>query len=103
MFFDEYNFGLSGEANVIFGIESYIPRSFSFNGTINLFGGSINPFEFSVRLLGLENYVESIIGLDGPLNLARIIDHFKYFFDKIKNMFNIDDGELLLINLLNSL
>jgi hypothetical protein len=92
LFFEEYNFGMSGETNVIFGTESYIPRSFSFNGTVNLFGGSINALEFNVRMQGLEKYIESIVGLDGPLNFGRLIEHFRFFFEKIKKFFNIDEG-----------
>lgn len=95
LFFDEYNFGLSGESNVIFGTESYIPRSIFFNGTINLFGNSVNPFEFNVRLQGLEKYIESIFGLDGPLNFERLIDKFGFVYDKIKSLFYFDSGEFV--------
>lgn len=95
MFFDEYNFGLTGESNVVFGIESYIPRSISFNGTINLFGGSINPFEFNIRMQGLEKYIESLIGLESPLNFGKMIDKFSYIYDKIKTFINIDDGRIV--------
>lgn len=94
LFFDEYNFGLSGESNVIFGIESYLPRSIYFNGTINLFGNSVNPFEFNVRMQGLEKYVESIFGLDGPLNFDRMLEKFGFVFDKIKSIFSFDEGEI---------
>jgi Domain of unknown function (DUF1943)/Domain of Unknown Function (DUF1081) len=90
LFFEEYNFGLTGESNLIFGVESYLPRSFSFNGTINLFGGSVNPFEFNVRMQGMEHYVESIIGLDGPLNFERIIEKFRFIYDKFKSFIDID-------------
>lgn len=91
LFFDEYNFGFSGESNVIFGIESYLPRSVSFNGTINLFGASVNPFEFNIRMQGLENYVESIFGLDGPLNFDRMLDRFGFIYGYIKNFFNFEN------------
>jgi len=93
LFFDEYNFGLTGESNVVFGIESYIPRSIFFNGTINLFGNSVNPFEFNIRMQGLEKYVESIFGLDGPLNFDRMMDKFGFVYDKFKSIFNFDYGE----------
>lgn len=90
LFFDEYNFGLSGESNVIFGTESYLPRSVFFNGTINLFGNSMNPLEFSMRLQGMEKYVESIFGLDGPLNFDRMVDKFGFLYEKIKSLFTFD-------------
>jgi hypothetical protein len=95
LFFDEYNFGVTGESNVIFGTESYIPRSISFNGTINLFGGSINPFEFNVRMQGLEKFIESIFGLDGSFNFAKIVDRFRSYFDIIKGYLDsyVDFGE----------
>lgn len=93
LFFDEYNFGVSGESNVIFGTESYIPRSIFFNGTINMFGNSMNPLEFNIRLQGLEKYVESIFGLDGPLNFDRLIDKFGFVYEKIKNLFHFDSGK----------
>lgn len=93
LFFDEYNFGLTGESNVIFGIESYFPRSVSFNGTINLFGGSINPFEFNVRIKGLEKYIESIVGIDGPLNFERLVEKFRFIYDAITSYINIDNGK----------
>lgn len=95
LFFDEYNFGLSGESNVIFGIESYLPRSIGFNGTINLFGNSVNPFEFNIRIQGMEKYIESIFGLEGPLNFDRMLDKFGFLYDKIKSIFNFDYGEIL--------
>lgn len=92
LFFDEYNFGISGESNVIFGTESFLPRSLFFNGTINLFGNSVNPFEFNIRMQGLEKYVESIFGLDGPLNFDRMMDNFGFVYDKIKSMLSFDHG-----------
>lgn len=91
LFFDEYNFGVSGEANVIFGTNSYIPRSFSFNGTVNLFGGSMNPFEFNVRMQGLEKYIESIFGIDAPLNFDKLVHNFKFLYEKIKSFFDFDE------------
>lgn len=94
LFFDEYNFGMSGESNVIFGTDSYLPRSLFFNGTINLFGNSMNPFEFNIRMQGLEKYVESIFGLDGPLNFDRMIDKFRFVFDKIKSLFYLENGKI---------
>lgn len=96
LFFEEYNFGVTGESNVIFGIESYIPRSISFNGTVNLFGGSINPFEFNIRMQGLEKKMESIFGLEGSLNFARIMEVLKSYFGIVREFLeNYIDFDLL--------
>lgn len=94
LFFDEYNFGLSGESNVIFSTESYLPRSMFFNGTINLFGNSMNPFEFNIRIQGMEKYIESIFGIDAPLNIERMLDKLGLVYDKLKSLFTFDNGEL---------
>lgn len=91
LFFEEYNFGVSGESNVIFGTESFLPRFVQFNGTINLFGNSLNPLEFALRIRGMEKYIESIFGLNGPLNLEKLLDKFGFIFEKLKNMFNVED------------
>lgn len=89
LFFDEYNFGLSGESNVIFGT-SYLPRSVSFNGTINLFGNSVNTLEFNIRIQGMEKYIESIFGIEGPLNFDRLVDKFGFILEKFRSMFSFD-------------
>lgn len=91
LFFEEYNFGVSGESNVIFGTESFLPRSIQFNGTMNLFGNSLNPVEFALRIRGMEKYIESIFGLNGPLNFEKLMDKFGFIFEKLKNMFNVED------------
>lgn len=84
IFFDEYNFGASSEANLIFGTESYIPRTISLNFTADLFGESVNLFEISARMQGFEHMVESIFGPKGPLNTEKLVDQFKF----LKNYFN---------------
>lgn len=91
LFFEEYNFGISGESNVIFATESYLPRSIQFNGTINLFGNSLNPLEFALRIQGMEKYIETIFGLNGPLNFDKLVDKFGAVFEKIKSMFSVED------------
>lgn len=92
LFFEEYNFGISGESNVIFGTESYLPRYIQFNGTINLFGNSLNPLEFAMRIKGMESYIESIFGLNGALNFDKLIDKFGFVFENFKNLFNFEDN-----------
>jgi hypothetical protein len=39
------------ESNVIFSPKSYLPRSATFNVTVDLFGESVNIFEVSCLLL----------------------------------------------------
>ncbi|KAL9926249.1 apolipoprotein lipid transfer particle isoform 1-T7 [Glossina fuscipes fuscipes] len=68
LFFDEYNFGTTTDLNLIFGTDSYLPRTFSLNFTAELFGQSVNFFDFSARAEGFEELVTSIFGPKGPLN-----------------------------------
>lgn len=68
LFFDEYNVGASGEGNLIFGTDSYMPRSASLNFTVDLFGESINIFEVNAYMQGFEHMVEGMFGPKGPLS-----------------------------------
>ncbi|XP_017025668.1 uncharacterized protein Apoltp [Drosophila kikkawai] len=68
LFFDEYNFGTTTDANVIFGTDSYLPRIASLNFTADLFGQSVNFFEFTARAEGLEEMAASAFGPKGPLS-----------------------------------
>ncbi|XP_034669576.1 uncharacterized protein LOC117902369 [Drosophila subobscura] len=68
LFFDEYNFGTTTDANLIFGTDSYLPRIASVNFTADLFGQSVNFFEFSARAEGLEELVAGAFGPKGPFN-----------------------------------
>ncbi|KAH8289923.1 hypothetical protein KR018_003642 [Drosophila ironensis] len=68
LFFDEYNFGTTTDANVIFGTDSYLPRIASLNFTADLFGQSVNFFEFTARAEGLEQLVSNAFGPKGPLH-----------------------------------
>lgn len=54
--------------NLIFGTDSYLPRMASLNFTADLFGRSVNFFEFTARAEGFEELVSSIFGPKGPLN-----------------------------------
>lgn len=60
LFFDEYNIGSSSDANLIFGTDSYLPRSATYNFTVDLFGESVNIFEVSAYMQGFEHIVEGI-------------------------------------------
>ncbi|KAH9633240.1 hypothetical protein HF086_017932, partial [Spodoptera exigua] len=82
MFFDQYNAGGNYEANVVFTPDSYIPRSFSLNLTVDMFGESINLFEMKARGEGFERYFESYFGNNGPLNknkLTEKISNLRFF------------------------
>lgn len=68
MFFDEYNFGVNSDSNVIFSTDSYLPRSVNFNFTVDLFGESVNLLELSARMEGFEHFVESLFGPKGDYN-----------------------------------
>ncbi|XP_043065229.1 LOW QUALITY PROTEIN: uncharacterized protein LOC108101203 [Drosophila ficusphila] len=68
LFFDEYNFGTTTDANVIFGTDSYLPRIASLNFTADLFGQSVNFFEFTARAEGLEELAANAFGPKGPLS-----------------------------------
>ncbi|XP_053663269.1 uncharacterized protein LOC128712401 [Anopheles marshallii] len=73
LFFDEYNFGLTVDSNVIFSTESYLPRSVRLNLTTDLFGESINFLELNVRLEGLEDSVHRFFGPNGTYS-AKIVN-----------------------------
>nr|XP_003701542.2 PREDICTED: uncharacterized protein LOC100880818 isoform X1 [Megachile rotundata] len=76
-FSEEYNFGGNYQGNLIFSSKSYIPRTASFNLTFDLFGESVNVFELTTRLEGLEYYAEKFFGPDGPYNNEKMSDYFK--------------------------
>ncbi|XP_016937028.3 uncharacterized protein Apoltp [Drosophila suzukii] len=68
LFFDEYNFGTTTDANLIFGTDSYLPRIASLNFTADLFGQSVNFFELTARAEGLEELAANAFGPKGPLS-----------------------------------
>ncbi|KAH8395625.1 hypothetical protein KR222_003717 [Zaprionus bogoriensis] len=68
LFFDEYNFGTTTDANLIFGTDSFLPRIASVNFTADLFGQSVNFFEFSARAEGFEELAANAFGPKGPFN-----------------------------------
>ncbi|KAI4492782.1 hypothetical protein M0804_002573 [Polistes exclamans] len=76
-FSEEYNFGANHQSNLIFSPKSYIPRIASFNMTIDLLGESVNLFEVSMRMEGLEYYAENFFGPDGPYSNEKVSNHFK--------------------------
>lgn len=92
LFFDDYNFGFTSDSNLIFGTDSYIPKSLSLNFTADVFGESINFFELDTRLEGYEHLFESIFGPKGPLNGDVIREKFKILYDKLMNSTSDDDS-----------
>jgi hypothetical protein len=87
-FSEEYNFGANYQTNLIFSPKSYIPRTVSFNLTLDLFGESVNFFEINMRAEGLEFYAENLFGPSGPFSSVKVADHFRQFlrhFRSIKN------------------
>lgn len=93
LFFDEYNVGVSSDANLIFGTDSYMPRSASYNFTVDLFGESVNIFEVSAYMQGFEQMVEGIFGPRGPLssrgfseNVENVRNYFKNKLAPYKGM-----------------
>ena len=90
LFFDEYNFGVTAESNVIFGTDSFLPRSLFLNLTMNLFGESINGLEVNTRVEGFEQYMEQLFGLKGPLNYDSLMDKLDMIITYFKNRFHFD-------------
>lgn len=77
LFFDEYNFGITSDASLIFGTDSYIPRSASYNFSMDLFGESVNMFEVSAYVQGFEHLIEGVFGPHGPLSTKGFTDQLK--------------------------
>ncbi|XP_058818906.1 uncharacterized protein LOC131681859 [Topomyia yanbarensis] len=89
LFFDEYNFGVTTDANVIFSADSYLPRTGSLNLTADLFGESINFLELNARAEGFEYLVESIFGPTGPLNTKKV----KEYASAVTSLFSSESEE----------
>lgn len=89
LFFDDYNFGVATDANLIFSTESYLPKTASLNLTADLFGESVNFLELNARAEGFEYLVESIFGPTGPLNSKKI----KEYTTVVSSLFNSESEE----------
>lgn len=93
LFFDEYNVGLNSDANLIFGTDSYMPRSASYNFTVDLFGESVNVFEVSAYMQGFEHMIEGIFGPRGPLStkgFSEKVDAVKQYFKEKVNPYKAE-------------
>ena len=84
-FSEEYNFGANYQTNLIFSPKSYIPRTASFNMTLDLFGESVNVFEMDMRAEGLEFYAENLFGPNGPFSGVKVADHFHQFLRQFRS------------------
>ncbi|XP_026671389.1 uncharacterized protein LOC108627461 isoform X2 [Ceratina calcarata] len=84
-FSEEYNFGANYQGNLIFSPKSYIPRSATFNLTFDLFGESVNVFEMTTRLEGLEYYAEKFFGPDGPYGNEKVSSFFKHLLRSFRS------------------
>lgn len=84
-FSDEYNVGANYQTNLIFSPSSYVPRTVTMNATVDVFGESINAFEVSVRLEGIEYYAENFFGPDGPFSGSKVSGHFASFLKSLRS------------------
>ncbi|XP_070169221.1 uncharacterized protein Apoltp isoform X2 [Polyergus mexicanus] len=78
-FSEQYNIGANYQTNLIFSPKSYVPRSFTFNVTADLLGQSVNLFEITARMEGLEYYAENLFGPNGMYSNERISNHLQNF------------------------
>lgn len=84
LFFDEYNFGVNSDTNVIFSTDSYLPRTVNLNYTVDLFGESVNLLELSARMEGFEHFVEGLFGPKGDYNRKFFKDKMDFIPDFIR-------------------
>lgn len=84
LFFDEYNFGVNSDSNVIFSTDSYLPRTMNLNFTVDLFGESVNLLELSARMEGFEHFVESLFGPKGDYNRNWFKDKMAFIPDFLR-------------------
>lgn len=84
-FSEEYNVGANYQTNVIFSPKSYIPRSFTFNVTADLLGQSVNLFEITTRMEGLEYYAENLFGPAGIYSNEKVSNYLKSFLRRFRS------------------
>lgn len=71
-FWEDLNVGGGLDSNIIFTEESFLPKSGMLNLTVQLFGESVNIFEFGMRTHGIEQLLEKFFGPDGYLPDNRV-------------------------------
>ncbi|XP_025074116.1 uncharacterized protein LOC105427375 [Pogonomyrmex barbatus] len=86
-FSEEYNVGVNYQTNLIFSPKSYIPRSLTFNMTTDIFGQSVNLFEITARMEGLEYYAENLFGPDGIYSnkFGQFSNHLQNFLRQFRS------------------
>lgn len=84
--------GTTTDMNLIFGTDSYLPRTATLNFTADLFGQSVNFFEFSARAEGFEELVASVFGPKGPLNRDVFRKKLSFLNRWLGNESSEDDG-----------
>lgn len=81
--------------NLIFGLESFMPRIATLNFTTLLFGQAINFFEFSARAEGFETLVSEMFGPKGPLNKEVVGKKLSFLNRWLGNESSEDEGKPL--------
>ncbi|XP_024879673.1 uncharacterized protein LOC112459670 [Temnothorax curvispinosus] len=84
-FSEEYDVGVNYQTNLIFSPKSYVPRSLTFNVTTDFLGQSVNLFEITARMEGLEYYAENLFGPDGIYSNERISNHLQNFLRRFRS------------------
>ncbi|XP_006820902.1 apolipophorins-like [Saccoglossus kowalevskii] len=77
LFSEKLNVGGTIESHVVFSPKSYVPRSGMLNMTTDLFGYSINLFEFGGRVEGLDYLLEKFFGPNGYFPDNSLLDMVK--------------------------
>lgn len=95
LFFDEYNVGTRFDANLIFGTESFLPRAIGFNVSADLFGESVNLFEVSTRMEGLEQLAEKAFGPSGIVKSKYFGESMKFLNKMWSDRFSGEETKLL--------
>ncbi|KAG8042041.1 hypothetical protein G9C98_000032 [Cotesia typhae] len=84
-FSEEYNVGGTFQANVIFSSKSFVPRTLTFNISLDLFGESVNVIEATVRMEGMEFYIERFFGPNGPFANEEISRHINTLLRSLRS------------------
>ncbi|XP_034937258.1 uncharacterized protein Apoltp [Chelonus insularis] len=85
-FSEEFNVGGTFQTNVVFSSKSYVPRTLTFNMTLDLFGESVNVIEVTMRMEGMEYYAEKFFGPTGPFANDKISQHITNFLRSLRSV-----------------
>lgn len=64
--------GASSDLSVIYGYDGYLPRSMKWNVTAEIFGNSLNVWDFSIRQENLEQIIEGFLNSDNKYRYVNI-------------------------------